>query len=87
MDNVNILMSPMMGLKGVNGFTLNMGSDPSKSRLLQASTQSLTPSRVNSIGYRANFLRNCNVMLMLVLAIIIVALVLYILTYLLRRCA
>jgi hypothetical protein len=41
MDNVNIMMSPMMGMKGVNGFALSLGKDPTKARLLQ--TQTLTP--------------------------------------------
>jgi cysteine-rich repeat protein len=85
MDNVNIMMSPMMGMKGINGFAIGMGKDPSKKRMLQ--TQTLTPSRVNSIGYNANFLRNCNVMLMLVLAVIAVAFTLYIITYIFKKCA
>lgn len=84
-DNVNILMSPMMGMKGINGFSMNMGNDPEKKRLLQ--TQTLTPQRINSIGYNANFLRNCNVMLMLVIVVIVVAFCLYILTYLIQKCA
>ena len=78
-DHVNILMSPMMGMKGINGYAMNMGNDPSKSRLLQ--TQTLTPTRINSIGYEANFLRNCNIMLLLVITIILVGFALYSIAY------
>lgn len=85
LDNVNIMMSPLMGMKGINGFAISLGSDPQKSRLLQS--QPLTPERIKSIGYNANFLRNCNVMLMLVIAVILVSLCLYILTYLIQKCA
>jgi hypothetical protein len=49
MDYVNTMMTPLMGLKGVQGFTANLGQENKHSRLLQAS--SYTPSRVNSIGY------------------------------------
>jgi hypothetical protein len=35
MDNVNIMMSPMMGMKGINGFSMEMGKDPPKKRMLQ----------------------------------------------------
>jgi hypothetical protein len=84
-DHVNIMMSPMMGMKGINGYAMSIGNDPSKSRLLQ--TQTLTPSRINSIGYQANFLRNCNVMLILVVTVIIVGFSLYYLAYCLESCA
>jgi hypothetical protein len=36
MDNVNMMMSPIMGMKGINGYAMSMGKDPSKSRLLQS---------------------------------------------------
>jgi hypothetical protein len=74
-DHVNVMMSPMMGMKGINGYAMKMGKDPSKSRLLQ--TQTLTPTRINSIGYESNFLRNCNVMLLLVITVILVGFSLY----------
>lgn len=83
MDNVNIMMSPLMGLKSINGPAVEMGSDPSKRRMLQ----SLTPSRISSIGYNSNFLRNCNVMLLVVLAVIAVSFILYIITYIFKKCA
>jgi len=28
MDNVNVLMSPMMAMKGINGFAMSIGKDP-----------------------------------------------------------
>ncbi len=86
MDNVNILMTPMMGMKGINGYSMDLGND-SKKRLLQSSSQSITPERLNSIGYRANFLRNCNAMLILVVSIIFVSIVLYLITYFFKTCA
>jgi hypothetical protein len=85
MDNVNIMMSPMMALRGMNGYTHKLGKDPEKKRLLQA--QTLTPSRISSIGYDSNFLRNCNVMLMVVIAVIAIAVILYIITYIFKDCA
>ena len=84
MDNVNILMSPMMGMKGVNGFSFNLGDDQKQKRMLQST---LTPDRINSIGYRANFLRNCNAMFFLVVGIILVASVLYFVTFLCKSCS
>jgi hypothetical protein len=84
MDNVNIMMSPMMGMKGINGYAMGMGNDPKKHRLLQST---LTPARINTIGYNANFLRNCNVMLMMIVAVIAVAFCLYILTWIFKKCA
>ena len=47
----------------------------------------LTPSRVQTIGYASNFLRNCNIMLILVHFIILVAFVLYLLIYFIKKCA
>lgn len=72
-----------MGMKGVQGLTLSMGDEPEKSRLLQA----LTPERVNSIGYKSNFIRNCNLMLYIVIAVITIAFILYLLTYLFKSAA
>lgn len=42
MDYVNTMMTPLMGMKAVHGFSLNLGKEEKK-RLLQAS---YTPSRV-----------------------------------------
>ena len=47
----------------------------------------LTPSRVQTIGYASNFLRNCNLMLIVVYAIMLVAFVLYLLSYLVKKCS
>ena len=44
MDNVNTLLTPLMGMKGVHGYSMNMGEEKPKSRLLQSS--SYTPGRV-----------------------------------------
>lgn len=44
MDNVNTLLTPMMGMKGVHGYSMNLGKENSKSRLLQSS--SYTPDRI-----------------------------------------
>ena len=35
LDNVNMLLSPMSGAKGVNGFNLDLSESASKKRLLQ----------------------------------------------------
>jgi hypothetical protein len=75
-----------MGLKGVNGFSFDLGKDQTKKRLLQSSS-ALTPQRIDSIGYRANFLRNCNFMLITVIAVILVASILYLSTYFCKKCA
>lgn len=88
MDNVNTLMAPMMGMKGVNGLNLDL-DDKEKTqrekRRLQSSA--LTPNRVQSIGYASNFLRNCNLMFLLVAGVIGVAFVLFVLSYLCKKCA
>lgn len=83
MDQVNIVLSPMMGASGINGFSFDLGSDPKTARLLQ----SATPARIDSIGYRANFLRNCNAMLGVVGAVILVATIALTLSYCFRNCA
>jgi hypothetical protein len=67
---------------GVNGYRLDLGGDKT-SRLLQA----FTPERINAIDYKANFLRNCNVMLLLILGVICVSFLLYIMTYIFKKCA
>jgi len=85
MDNVNVMMAPMLKMKAINGFTLDLGNDPSPTRLLQTTT--LTPERINALGYSSNFLRNCNVMFLLVVTIIIISFVLYLLTFFFKNCA
>jgi hypothetical protein len=79
MDYVNTMMTPLMGMKGVHGLALGLGSESKKSRMLQVS--GYTPSRVQSIGYESNFLRNCNLMLMVVVAVIAISASLYLATW------
>jgi hypothetical protein len=81
-DNVNLMLSPLKKMKGVNGFSLNLGKDSSSRRL-----QVYTPERINSIDYNANFIRNVNVMLFLVGGVVGVAFVLYLLTFCFKNCA
>jgi hypothetical protein len=47
----------------------------------------MAPERVKAIGYKSNFIRNCNIMLFLVLAVMTVSLILYLSTYLCKNCA
>jgi len=80
-------MAPLLAMKGVNGLnTLNIGSG-SSGRQLQSSSGSLTPDRIQAIGYSSNFLRNCNLMFFLVVGVIIVSFILFLLTYLCKNCA
>lgn len=86
MNNVNVLMAPLLSLKIVNGLNnVNMGS--SSSRKLQTSSTSQTPDRIQAIGYNSNFLRNCNLMFFLVVGVIVVSFILFLLTYLFKKCA
>ena len=82
LDNINLMQSPLKQLKGVNGLNLNIGPDSSTARLLQV----FTSERINAIDYRANFLRNCNLMLALVLAVMAIGFVLFLLTLLCKNC-
>jgi hypothetical protein len=84
LDSVNVMMAPMLDMGGINGLTLDLGSE-SSARLLQGSP--LTPDRISAIGYSANFLRNCNAMLLLVLAVILVSFILFLCTYCCQGCA
>jgi hypothetical protein len=81
MDNVNMLLEPLSSLGSVNGYQLNLGSDRVSSRLLQ-----FTPERINAIDYKANFLRNCNAMFLVVAAVIVVAFVMYVISRLCQSC-
>lgn len=86
MNDVNTLLAPISEMKGVNGLNLDIdNSERTKNRLLQSTA--LTPERVQTIGYAANFLRNCNLMFLVVMAIILVALLLYIASYCFKKCA
>lgn len=83
MDNVNLMMSPLKAMRGTNGLNLNLGGDTT-ARLL---TSTFTPERINAIDYRANFIRNCNLMFLVVVAIIAIAFVLFLLTFCCKGCA
>lgn len=72
-------------MKGVNGLNLDIGKDEKK-RLLQASS-AFTPERINSIDYRANFIRNVNVMFLVVVSAIVVAFILFLITFFCKNCA
>jgi len=86
MNDVNTMLAPISEMKGVNGLNLDIdNSERTKNRLLQSTA--LTPERVQTIGYAANFLRNCNLMFLVVMAIILVALLLYIASYCFKKCA
>lgn len=76
------MLEPLAGIGGVNGYRHDLGGDK-KSRLLQT----FTPERISAIDYNANFIRNCNAMLLVVLGIVAVAFVLYILTYIFKKCS
>lgn len=76
------MLEPLADIGGVNGYRHDIGKDK-KPRLLQT----FTPERITAIDYNANFIRNCNAMIIVVLGIIAVAFVLYILTYIFKKCA
>lgn len=59
-DMVNVRLSPLMGMKGLNGYSFPLPASSSSGNL---------PKRVVAIGYTSsNFLDNCNAMLILLLA-------------------
>ena len=80
-DNINLMQSPLAKIKGVNGLNLDIGGD-STARLLQV----FTSERINAIDYRANFIRNCNLMFCLVVGIIVLSFVLYLVARICRQC-
>lgn len=47
----------------------------------------MTPSRVQSIGYTSNFIRNCNLMLFVVMIVLLASFILYGVTYCCKNCA
>lgn len=73
-DLVNLLLTPLMNMKGLNGLNIPFANSDS----------SILPKRVKSIGYSPNFLDNCSVMLILVLAEMAVALIIYFLAFLIK---
>lgn len=85
MDQLNPLMSSFTKLGMTNGLKMQIDKDePTNSRRLQ--TSSATPSRVQTIGYASNFLRNCNIMLMITAAIVVISFLFYFLTCCCKSC-
>jgi hypothetical protein len=79
MDHLNPLHSSFTKLSFSNGFRMKLDKkEPTNSRRLQ--TTASTSNQVQTIGYAANFLRNCNIMFLIVAAAIVVSFLLYLLT-------
>lgn len=85
LDNINLMQSPLKRLKATNGLNLDIGDDSVARRLLQ--TQTYTSDRINAIDYRANFIRNCNLMFIVLTAVIFAAFVVYLLSFCCQKCA
>jgi hypothetical protein len=83
MDDINLMLAPLKSMRGVNGLNLNVGGDQTGARLLQM----LTPERITSIDYRANFIRNCNLMLIVVIFVILASFSMYAIAYCYKNCA
>lgn len=66
-DSVNVLLSPLMNMKELNGY----------SKPVLGSTSSSLPRRVREIKCYPSFLDNFNVMFLLMFAELLVALVMY----------
>ena len=78
-NQLNPVSSSLTKLSSTNGYRFKIDSqEPTNQRRLQ--TTATTPSRVQTIGYASNFLRNCNAMLGLVCLILLVSFTLYIIT-------
>lgn len=56
-NDVNMLLSPLMGMKALNGLNINMNSTGTGA----------VPQRVQAIGYSSNFISNCNIMLLVLI--------------------
>ena len=85
MDHLNPLHSSFTKLSFSNGYRLKLDQkEPTDSRRLQ--TSALTPNRVQTIGYASNFLRNCNLMFLIVAAVMVVSFLLYLLTFCCSKC-
>ena len=84
-DYMNPLVSSFTKLSLSNGLRLKLDSkEPTESRRLQSTAY--TTNRIQSIGYASNFLRNCNLMFLIVFAVIIVSFFLYLLTCCCKSC-
>jgi len=78
-DHLNPLQASLTKLSSSNGLNLKIDDkEPTNTRRLQSSAR--TSSRVQTIGYASNFLRNCNLMFMLVGLVMVISFVLYLLT-------
>lgn len=84
-DIPNIAMTPLLSLKAVNGYKLELGSE-TQQRRLEGRSLATTPNRIKNISYSANFLRNCNVMLGVVAVILIFSVFAYSLAFCLQKC-
>jgi len=82
LDNINLMQSPLKKLKSTNGLNLDIGQDEKSKRLLQTF---YTTERINAIDYRANFLRNCNLMFAVLVVVILVGFIFYLLTFCCQR--
>ena len=78
LDNINLMQSPLKRLKATNGLNLDLGEDSTSRRLLQSF---FTTERINAIDYRANFIRNCNLMFAVLVAVMFAGFVFYLLTF------
>ena len=66
-DNINMLLTPLMGMKDFNGRNLQ-------------ETEAI-PNRVSAIDYEEPFIRNCNLMLYIVFGLLGLGIVLFFLTF------
>jgi hypothetical protein len=88
MDNVNTMLTPLMSMKGVHGLNIDIDDKEKTPNQRQLQTGSaLTPERVKSIGYSSNFLRNCNLMFIIVFCLILVSFTLFIIVKFCQNCA
>ena len=79
MDQLNPLVSSLTKFGPSNGFKVQLDkNEPTNTRRLQTSAS--TPNRVQTIGYASNFLRNCNIMLMITCGIMVGCFLMYFLT-------
>jgi hypothetical protein len=81
------MLTPLMGMKGVHGPTVKLDeNEKSNGRRLQSGS-SFTPERVKSIGYSSNFLRNCNLMFLITVGLMLFSFSLFIVMKLCKGCA
>jgi len=79
MDHLNPLHSSFVKLGFSNGYKFQLDNkEPINARRLQTTTS--TSSRIQTIGYTSNFLRNCNLMFIIVSAVMLISFILYLFT-------